>query len=231
MLKLQITFCIILAVMMQKNLYPDASAIGKIISKKGTADKSNLNCDSNCKSDSPFIFPGDRITTGKKSSAEIILNDGTSIQIQERSDIIIYNIISKKSKAPTGIYSDHGKFKIIQQNSFLKTSMIFKTRTAIIKSVCSSMSVIAGGSETGIFVYHGEAGFASIDPSIIKAYIVKSGHESFIRKKRAPLNPVTVPVSLRLSWLQRYFLSEDLDKIIRVNKKGSAVEWFFSEKK
>lgn len=228
----KIKLSIILIILIQHNLYPDTAGIGKIVNKKGTVKKSNINCDDkNCKNEGTVIIPGDRITTGKKSSAEIILNDGTAIEIFERSDIIISNILTKKNKTPTGIFSDYGKFKIIQQNEFLETSLIIKTRTALIKSVCSTMSVITGINETGIFVYTGEAGFASIDPSIITAFVIKSGYESFLKKKQPPVNPEAVPVSLRISWLQRHFLSDDLERIFRLKKKGSAVEWFFIEKK
>jgi hypothetical protein len=230
-LTLRITLSIILIIFFQYSLHPESGSIGKIVKKKGTVEKSNLNCDSgNCKNSSVVILPGDRITTGKNSSADIILNDGTSIRIMERSDLIIYNIISKKKKTPTDLFSDYGKYKIIQQNDYLETSLIFKTRNCVVKSVCSSMSLISGASETGLFVYNGEAGFANIDPSIIKAYIVKSGYESFIKKNHPPITPRMVPASLRLSWLQRYYLSDDIDKIIRYNKTGSAVEWFFTEK-
>jgi len=232
MFKKYIKLFVFITILMHYNLYPDTVGIGKVINKKGTVKKSNLTCnDTNCNKNSTVIFPGDRITTGKDSSVDVILNDGTSIKVMERSDIIIYNVISKDKETATGIFSDYGKFKIIQQNDYLETSLIFKTRTSIIKSVCSSMSVITANSETGLFVYNGEAGFASIDPSIIKAYIVKSGHESFNRKKRAPFNPEPVPPSLRLSWLQRHILAENLDRIIRHDKKGSVVEWFFIEKK
>ena len=93
------------------------------------------------------------------------------------------------------------------------------------------MSVITGNSETGIFVYEGEAGFASIDPSILTAFIIKSGYESFLKKKQPPAKPDQVPVSLRVSWLQRHFISDDFDRILRRDKKASAVEWFFVEKK
>lgn len=226
-----ITLCIALIILIPYNLYPAAAGIGKITNKTGIVKKSNINCDdSNCMNNGSVIYAGDRITTGVKSSAEIILHDGTAIRIYERSDIIVNSILSGKNKTPTGIFSDYGKFKIIQQNNFLETSLIFKTRTAFIKSVCSTMYVITGNRETGIFVYDGEAGFANIDPSIIKAYIIKSGYESFLEKTHPPAEPGIVPASLRISWLQRHFLSHDNEKIIRISKKGSIVEWFFTEK-
>jgi hypothetical protein len=213
-------------------LFAENNSIGRIIKKNGYVKKTNLNCESdNCKPDDFLIYPGDRIVTGKKSGAEIILLDGTGIEILEKSDIIIFSIINKKDKTPTNIFSDYGKFKIIQRNDFLDASLVFKTRTAIIKTVCATMNIISAGSETGIFVYKGEAGFANIDPSVIDAYVVKSGYESFLKKNQQPVIPVEVKIPLRSSWLERHFLTKDNEQIIKYDKKSSSVDWFFIEKK
>jgi len=109
--------------------------------------------------------------------------------------------------------------------------LVFKTGTAIIKSVCATINIISGSSETGIFVYKGEAGFASTDPSIIDAYVIKSGYESFLKKNNPPAKPREVQISLRSSWLKRLFLTNDRDRILKYDKKSSAVDWFFIEKK
>ncbi len=109
--------------------------------------------------------------------------------------------------------------------------MVFKTKTAVIKSVCATIDIITGSSETGIFVYRGEAGFASIDPSILDAYVVKSGYESFLKKNTPPVKPREVRIPLRSSWLKRLFLTKDRDRILRYNKKSNAVDWFFIDKK
>jgi len=206
-------------------------SIGKIIKKKGHIDKTNINCSTdNCKSDDMLIYPGDRILTGKKSETYVILDDGTGLEVLENSDVIIYSIVNRREKTLTNIFSDYGKFKIIQQNDFMDASMVFKTRTAIIKSVCSTMNIISGNSETGIFVYKGEAGFANIDPSIITAYVLKSGYESFVNKNSPPAVPRQVRIEHRSSWLTRLFLTKDRERILKYNKKSGAVDWFFMEK-
>lgn len=207
-------------------------SIGKIVKKTGNTKKTNINCDSDkCKSDEILIYPGDRIITGKKSASSIMLNDGTGIEILENSDIIIFSLVNRRDKTLTNLFSDYGKFKIIQQNDFMDASMVFKTRTAIIESVCSTINIISGSSETGIFVYKGEAGFANIDPSIIDAYVVKSGYESFLKKDTPPAKPREVRISLHSSWLKRLFLTKDMDRILKYDKKSSAVDWFFIDKK
>jgi len=149
----------------------------------------------------------------------------------ENSDLIIFSIINKRDKTLTSIFSDYGSFKIIQENDLSETSLVIKTRTAIIKSVSASMSIITGSSETGMFVYKGEAGFANIDPSIIEAYVVKSGQESFLKKTTPPAAPAEVDITLRTSWLKRHFLTKDKDRILKYDKKNGPVDWFFIEKK
>lgn len=195
--------------------------------------KSNINCaPGSCTSDDRMaIFPGDRIETGKKAKVSIILNDGTALVIYERSDITIYSIYSQKEKTLASIFSDFGKFKIIQNNSLIDTSLTVKTRNALIKSVCSSLSIVSSENETGIFVYKGEAGFANTDPSIQDAYIVKSGFESFLQKSTPPSLPVKVKIDARSSWHNKYFISEDNSHIIRYSGRKGPVDWFFTNKK
>ena len=210
----------------------DNTGIGKIVNKTGIVKKTNINCDSgNCTSEEHTIYPGDRIITGKKSGAEILLNDGTAVELLENSDIIIFNLLNRNDKTLTNLFSDYGKFKIIQQNSFLEATLVFKTRTSIIKSVCATIDIISAASETGIFVYKGEAGFANIDPSIIKAYVVKEGFESFLKKSFPPMNPVEIDITLQSSWLKRHFLTKDNDKILKYDKKSGPADWFFIDKK
>jgi hypothetical protein len=213
-------------------IYSQDNSIGKLVKKNGYVKKTNINCDTDeCVRDNLLIYPGDRIETGKKSSVSILLNDGTSVELHEKSDLIILSIINKRDKTLTSIFSDYGKFKIIQENDFFDASLVVKTRTAIIKSVSASMSIITGSDETGIFVYKGEAGFANIDPAVIEAYVIQSGYESFLKRNTPPLTPVKVQKTLRTSWIMRHFLTKENEKILRYNKTNGAADWFFIEKK
>lgn len=222
----------VLLLLIPSVIYSENSSVGKIVKKTGNVKKSNINCDSaDCSHDNILIFPGDRIETDRKSSASILLNDGTAIELNEKSDLIIFSIINKRDKTLTSIFSDYGKFKIIQENDYFDASLVVKTRTAIIKSVSSSMSIITGSDETGIFVYKGEAGFANIDPSIIEAYVIKNGYESFLKKSLPPSTPANVQITLRTSWLKRHFLTKDNERILKYNKTNGAADWFFIEKK
>jgi len=213
-------------------IYSENSSIGRIVKKSGYLKKSNINCDSDeCSRDNYLVFPGDRFVSGKKSSASILLNDGTAIELLEKSDLIIFSIINKREKTLTSIFSDFGKFKIIQENDYFDASLVIKTRTALIKSVSATMSIITGFDETGIFVYKGEAGFANIDPSIIEAYVIKNGYESFLKKNLPPSTPADVQITLRTSWLKRHYLTKDNERILKYNKTNGAADWFFIEKK
>lgn len=213
-------------------VYAEGNSIGKIVMKTGNVKKTNINCEAaDCRQDDLLIYPGDRIITENRSKAEIMLNDGTAVEIMEKSDIIIFSIVNRREKTLTNIFSDYGKFKIIQQNDFLEASLIFKTRTAIIKSVSATMYIISGNEETGLFLYKGEAGFANIDPSIIDAFVVKSGYESFLKKGSPPVPPKEVELVMRSSWLERFFLTKDNSRIIRYEKKGGPADWFFIKKK
>ncbi|PKL18827.1 MAG: hypothetical protein CVV49_03960 [Spirochaetae bacterium HGW-Spirochaetae-5] len=226
---LQLTFLILL---IPSVIYSQNNSIGKLVKKTGYVKKTNINCDSDeCAGDNLLIYPGDRIETGSKSSASILLNDGTAVELLEKSDLIILSIINKRDKTLTSFFSDYGKFKIIQENDFFDASLVIKTRTAIIKSVSASISIITGYEETGIFVYKGEAGFANIDPTIIEAYVIQSGYESFLKKSTPPLSPVKVQKTLRTSWIKRHFLTKDNERILRYNKTNGAADWFFIEKK
>jgi len=223
---------VLILILLPVMLYAENTSIGKIVKKTGQIKKTNINCDSdNCKSDDNSIYPGDRIITGIKSELSIILKDGTAIEVLEKSDIIIFSILNRKNKTLTDIFSDYGKFKIIQQNDFMDASLVFKSKNAVIKSVCATMNIISGKSQTGLFVYKGEAGFANIDPSIIDAFIVKSGYESFLNKYSPPAIPRQVQISLRSSWLNRHYLTKDNDKIINYDKKNGPADWFFIDKK
>lgn len=213
-------------------IYAEGNSIGKIVMKTGNVKKTNINCDAaDCRPDDLLIYPGDRIITENRSKAEIMLSDGTAVEIMEKSDIIIFSIVNRREKTLTNFFSDYGKFKIIQQNDFLEASLIFKTRTAIVKSVSATMYIISGNEETGLFLYKGEAGFANIDPSVIEAYVVKSGYESFLKKSYPPVPPKEVELVMRSSWLERFFLTKDKSRIIRYEKKGGPADWFFIKKK
>lgn len=203
--------------------------IGKIVMREGVTEKTNLNCQGK-ECDNLVIRKGDRIRTGRDSKVQVLLSDGTGIIIYERSDIIFNNVISDGRKKPTDIYAGYGKFKFIQNNNYLETSLVIKTGNSLVKSVNATFCLIAASKESAIFVYSGEAGFASIESSVSNAYIIKEGEESYIVNGSKPSVPVKVKSSLHGSWLSRRILSKDKKRIIRSRIENGPADWPFTEK-
>lgn len=203
--------------------------VGKIVLKKGLTEKSNLNCQgSEC--DNMIIRRGDRIRTGRDSKVQVMLTDGTGIIIYERSDIIFNYVINPGRKKPTDIYTGYGKFKFIQNNSYLETSLVVRTANSLVKSVNATFCLVAAGRESAIFVYSGEAGFASIESSIADAFVIKEGEESYISTGSKPSVPCRVASTLHGSWLSRRFLSRDKNRILLSKIDNGPVDWPFIEK-
>lgn len=203
--------------------------IGRIVMKEGITEKTNLNCQGKgC--DNMFIRRGDRIRTGRESKVQVMLTDGTGIIIYERSDIIFNYVISEGRKKPTDIYAGYGKFKIIQNNNFLETSLVIKTANSLVKTVNATFCLMAAENESAIFVNSGEAGFASIESSILDAYIITEGEEAYIITGSKPSIPVKVKPGLHGSWLSRRILSKDKKRILRSKIDTGPMDWPFIEK-
>jgi len=202
--------------------------IGKIVTFTGTLKKTNINCEKgSCSDRKDEIYPGERIITGKNSKCNILLNDGTAIILYDYSDILISKVRLRDREKPTTINFESGRIKIIQKNSYLDTSLIIKTAVAIIKSVNSELSIVTVENETALFVYSGEAGFANINPSVVEAFLLGEGDESFIFKDTPPSRPVSVKRILRGSWLNRHFVSADRKKILIYDKRSGVADWPF----
>ena len=56
-------------------------------------------------------------------------------------------------------------------------------------------------------------------------------NESFLKKGSPPAAPREVELTLRSSWLERYFLTKDNGRIVKYDKKGGPADWFFIKKK
>ena len=182
--------------------------IGRITEITGVVKKTNINCEKGtCGNRSDAIYPGERIITGKNSKSSIILDDGTAIILYENYDILIEKVRLHGREKPTTINLDSGRAKIIQKNSYLDTSLVIKTAVAIIKSVNAELSVVTAADETALFVYKGEAGFANASPSVVEAFLLAGGDESFVLKDSPPSRPVKVSAVLRGSWLGRHLVS------------------------
>ena len=206
----------------------DVNIIGKILTSTGTIKKTNINCEKESCDDRKYgIYSGERIITGENSKINIILKDGTAIILYSNSDILIDQVRLRDRDKPTIINFESGKIKIIQKNNYLDTSLLIKTTVAIIKSVNSELSVVTSENETALFVYNGEAGFANINSSVVEAFLLNEGDESFISKDTPPARPVKVKKILRSSWISRHFITADKKRILKYDRKSGIADWPF----
>ncbi|HOP29901.1 MAG TPA: FecR domain-containing protein [Spirochaetota bacterium] len=204
------------------------TVIGKIVRSDGLVKKININCrGTGCGSKSRNITPGERIKTANKSSARVLLKDGTAIIIHGNSDLIVTRVRLRDRDRPTELYLEKGKIQVIQKNSFLDTSLIIKTPVSITKSVNSEINIVTAKDETAVFVYSGEAGFAGTTPSKDKAFILTGGDESSVKRDESPVSPVKVKITLRTSWLGRHIISEDARRILVYKNEGLPADWPF----
>ncbi|MFA5519858.1 MAG: hypothetical protein WDA74_11445 [Spirochaetota bacterium] len=174
-----------------------------------------------------YIYPGDNILCAKGSCTKILLYDGTGIEIKGMASFTINSIRIKEQDLPASIKAQYGTFIISQNSSFLDTSLIFETPSAIIKTVNASIFILAGTEETGTMVYKNKAGIASSAPFIKKAVILKEGEESFIKNESPPSYPKKVPLLLRGSWLSKNQLSQKGEQIVKQNQDNSIIDWIF----
>ena len=209
-------------------LYGESAPIGRFVQSHGRIERNSINCPYGvCAESSTEIFAGDRIKTSSNSAARIILNDGTALEIKDACDFTIFSIRKNRDDAPTRIYADYGTFTITQNNSFMDTSLVIGTRATLIKSVDTSMYIIAAIDETAMMIYRNKAGVASSLPSADTAFILKEGEEIYIKTDKPLSSPAGVEPLLRGSWLSKNYLSPDKRSIIRTKRDSSVIDWLF----
>jgi hypothetical protein len=219
---------IIIILLLPVTLFADLPKIGEVVQSSGRIDIIAAECSSyNCKRDGKIIYPGDRILSAPSARAKILLKDGTGIEIINNCSFIVENIRRKEKDKPSFLRVQYGTFTINQVNRFTDTSLVIETESAIIKSVSSSLYIIAAGEETAVMVYSSRAGIASTDPSIKRAYVLTEGDQTLVPKNRAPENPDRVDILLRGSWLTKHHLSNDLSRVIIRKQDSSIVDWIF----
>lgn len=206
------------------------STIGEIVQTSHKIIINNEYANKGYTRNNKFIYPGDNILCAKGSYTKILLHDGTGIEVKGMASFQINSIRIKEEDLPASIKAQYGTFIISQSNSFLDTSLIFETPSAIIKTVNASIFILAGTEETGTMVYKNKAGVASSTPFIKKAIILKEGEESFIKNESPPSYPKKISVFLRGSWLSKNQLSQNGEQIIKQNQDSSIIDWVFKNR-
>jgi len=209
-----------------------AAEIGKIIYARGSIEKISIATGKRFSViRGSVIRNAQKIKTGKKSAAEIMLNDGTSVRIREKSSVCFISLRKKSIDLPTSIKIDYGKIKISQKWHFNDRTLIIKTPSAIISNVLASVSLIISETETKILVLSHKIGIASSIPNLKKAYIAYRGQEISIRTNNPPSAPLYVKPKAIPGWFGYYSISKNKRFIYSKYKDDGIIDWLLRKRK
>jgi len=198
--------------------------VGKIIQLINDVDITSLTTGEKITPHAGFIINTDhKIRTGKRSYAEILLNNGTRIQMRDISVLNVASLKEEKSEEPTRLRLLTGKLRISVKKVFSKGhTLLLKTPTAIAGIRGTDFGVIATINETKIIVFDGKLDVASSNQKIIKSYQLRDREESDIKKDAPPSPPRAVPEDIANSWFDRYDIDEQ-NKIIDKTKSSEGL--------
>jgi hypothetical protein len=204
--------------------------VGKILQLINDVDVTSLSTGEKITPQAGFVINTDhKIRTGKRSYAEILLNNGTRIQMRDISVLNVASLKGDTSDDPTRLRLLTGKLRVTVKKVFSKGhTLILKTPTAIAGIRGTDFGVIATINETKIIVFTGKIDVASSNEKIIKSYQLRDREETDVKKDAPPLQPRSVPEQVINTWFERYDIDEKnqiidktkpneglLDKILR----------------
>lgn len=191
---------------------PEAQEIdilGKIINMEGDVDITSLSTGTNYIAANETKIRRDyKIRTGKRSFAEILLNDGTRIIMKDVTVINIMNLKLGENDPPAKVRVLTGKVRIIMKNGFNSRAMIIKTPTAVIGTRRADIGFIVSNKETKVVSFSGEVEVANVDNQILKTYVLWDREESDVQDQLAPNKPRTVPTEDLQDWFDFYIINE-----------------------
>jgi hypothetical protein len=195
--------------------------VGKIIQAANDVDITSLTTGQKFLPEIGFYVNTDhKIRTGKRSYVEILLNNGTRVQMKEVSVMNVASLKTRDSEQPTRIRLLTGAVRISLKKLFRDGhALILKTPTAIAGVRGTDFGAIASLVETKVIVFDGLVDIASSDNTILNSFQLKAKEESDIKKGQAPTRPREVPDNLMDSWFDHYEIDEH-NNIIR-KKTGS----------
>ncbi len=196
--------------------------VGKIIQLVNDVDITSLTTGEKIAPQAGFVINTDhKIRTGKRSFAEILLNNGTRIQMRDISVLNVSSLKGDKTEEPTRLRLLTGKLRVSVKKVFSKGhTLLLKTPTAIAGIRGTDFGVIATIYETKIIVFDGKLDVASSNQKIIKSFQLRSREETDIKKDTAPTPPRSVPEEIANTWFDRY----DIDEQNRIKDKTKASE-------
>ncbi len=196
--------------------------VGKIVQLINDVDVTSLTTGEKIIPHAGFVINTDhKIRTGKRSYAEILLDNGTRIQMRDISVLNVSSLKDDKTEEPTRLRLLTGKLRVSVKKIFRKGhTLILKTPTAIAGIRGTEFGVIATIYETKIIVFNGKLDIASSNQKIIKSYQLRDREESDIKKDTPPTPPRNVPEDVVNTWFDRY----DIDELNRIKDKTKAGE-------
>lgn len=200
--------------------------VGKIIQLVNDVDITSLTTGNKIAPNIGFLINTDhKVRTGKRSFVEILLNNGTRIQVKDVSVINISTLKIEQGDQPTRIRLLTGKVRVSMKKIFRDGhSLILKTPTAIAGVRGTEFGVIASMLETKIIVFEGRLDIASSSPSILKSHEMRDRDECDIKKDHEPTRPRVVPENLLDTWFDRYEIDESNHIILKTSGKEGILD-------
>jgi len=208
-----------------------AERIGRIMQISGPVERASVNTGMRYSIRyETVINSGEKIKTGPGARTEVLLDNGSSILLRERSQVYFIGLRREKKDSPTRLICRYGKVRITTKKTFDDRTMIVTTPTAIISLVLADFSVIASDQETRLLVHRSKLGVESTSDKIRTAYIVRSGEEIRICKNRAPEKPVYLHPRVITWWFDHYSVVENHSRIVKRPMDHKLIDWVLRER-
>ncbi|MBN2039967.1 MAG: FecR domain-containing protein [Spirochaetes bacterium] len=210
-----------------------AQSVGRIIQLTGDVDLTDEDSGSRIiAAIGTRLKTTQRIRTGMKSYAEILLFDNTKIFLRELSVLQITGIKNQSDDSPTKIKFDIGKLRLNIDKNFKGRNLIFKTNAAIIgvNDVQTDFAVITSEYQTKLAVFEGRAEIANSNRNIIKSFTVKTNEEVSIVRNSAPSEPVALPQDILDSWLDHYYVKDKRRILVKDKQETSILDYILRKR-
>ncbi|MBP7582444.1 MAG: FecR domain-containing protein [Spirochaetes bacterium] len=198
--------------------------VGKIIQLVNDVDITSLTTGKRIVPEIGFIVHTDhKIRTGKRSFVEILLDNGTRLQLKDISVLNVSSLKLTKNDEPTRLRLITGKVRVSLKKIYRDGhSLILKTPTAIAGVRGTDFGVIASQFETKVLVFEGKLDIASSNASILKSQQLGERDECDIVKDREPSNVRKLPSNLVDTWFERYEI-DARNRIIRKRAENEGI--------
>lgn len=141
------------------------------------------------------VYPGDKVKTGAKSEAELILDDGSMLRIEEKTliEIVDSKIEGEGEGAKKNFFLNLFSGKVLNNLKKLahkESNYNITTRTAVVGVRGTEFSVECEEEKTEVAVYEGEVDVASkIEGAEGESIKVSQEQQTVVEKGKVPLTP------------------------------------------